>query len=98
MLLPASFETSNVYSPASFFSEDRIFNVELVSVLCTLYFLPDVNSFPSLSHFALRTLEPEYLHSRVAGSRTVTLIDLACSVMFAGSVVYSKTFSNTIHN
>lgn len=56
-------------------------------MLCTLYFLPDVSSLPSFSHFALRTLEPEYLHSRVAGSPTVTLTDLACSVMFAGSVI-----------
>lgn len=86
LLLPASFEISKVYSPASLFSAERIFNMELVSVLCILYFLPDVSSLPSLSHFALRTLVPEYLHSRVAGSRTVTLTDLACSVMFAGSV------------
>lgn len=55
-------------------------------MLCTLYFLPDISSFPSFSHLAFNGLVPENLHSRVAGSPTVTLIDLACSVIFAGSV------------
>lgn len=59
--------------------------MDLVSVVCILYFLPDVSSFPSFSHLAFRDLVPENLHSRVAGSPTVTLIDLACSVIFAGS-------------
>lgn len=90
MLLPTSFETSNVYSPSSFFSAERIFNVELVSVLCILYFLPEVSSFPCFSHLAFMDLVPENLHSRVAGSPTVTLIDLACSVIFAGSVKDDK--------
>lgn len=55
-------------------------------MLCILYFLPDVSSFPSFSHLAFSDLVPENLHSKVAGSPTVTLIDLVCSVIFAGSV------------
>lgn len=74
-----------MYSPLSLLSVDKIFKIEFLSVLCTLYFLPDVNSFPSLHHLAVRGLVPENLHSRVAGSPAVTLIDLAGSVIFAGS-------------
>lgn len=59
-------------------------------MLWILYFLPDVSSFPSFSHLAFRALVPENLHSSVAGSPTVTLIDLACSVIFAGSVKGDK--------
>lgn len=83
--LPTSLKTSNVYSPLSLFSVDKIFRIELLSVLCTLYFLPVVSSFPSLCHLTVRGFVPENLHSRVAGSPAVTLIDLAGSVIFAGS-------------
>lgn len=59
-------------------------------MLCILYFLLDISSFPFFNHLAFRDLVPENLHSRVTGSPTVTLIDLACSVIFAGSVKYKK--------
>lgn len=87
LLLPTSFETSNVYSPLSFFSVETIFNTETVSVTLILYLGPKVSSFPSLNHFAVMSFVPENLHCKVAGSPSVTSMDTALSVIVAGSAI-----------
>lgn len=89
-LWPTSLETLKVYSPRSLLSVLLILRTELLSVLWTLYRWPEVSSLPAFIHVALRGFVPEKRASRVAGSPWVTLMDLASSVIFAGSEILNK--------
>lgn len=94
-LLPTLLETRKVYSPLSLFSVLKIVSAELEPVLWTLYLWPEISSFPAFIHLDFIGLVPENLHSSLAGSPCVTLMDFACSEILAGSgtAKYSKTES-----
>lgn len=90
-LYPAEFETSKVYSPLSLFSVVIMVSTELDSVRWILYLWPEVSSFPAFIHLDLSGLVPENLHSSLAGSPWVTLMDFACSEILAVSEITKRS-------
>lgn len=61
--------------------------VAVLSFTVILYLRPLIISFPSLNHFTLSSGLPLIVHSSVAESPAVTLIDAAGSTILAGSGV-----------
>lgn len=55
-----------------------------------LYLRPLIISLPSLNHFTLRSGLPEMVHSNVAESPAVTLMDAAFSKILAGSIIQDE--------
>lgn len=90
--LPTSFETSNVYSPVSLVSADRIFRVEIIFEKVILYFCPEDNSAPSLNHFGFSSGVPATVNCNIAVSHAVTLNDSSLSRIEAGSVKREEHF------
>lgn len=87
---PTRLETSTVYSQLSPLSAERIFKLATLSLKEILYFLPPVTSLPSRSHLTLRSGLPDTVHSKVAESPAVTLMDGALSTILAGSEILKK--------
>jgi len=87
---PTRLETSILYSQLSPRSAERIFKTATLSLKEILYFRLPVISLPSLNHFTLRSGLPETLHSRVAESPAVTLMDGGFSTNLAGSLTQMK--------
>lgn len=84
---PTLLETSKVYSQLSPLSAERIFKLATLSLKEILYFRLPVISLLSRSHFTLRSGLPETVHSKVAESPAVTLMDGILSTILAGSEV-----------
>ncbi len=82
---PTLFDTSILYSEVSPLSAVRIFMLAMLSFRVILYLRPLIISFPSLNHLTLRSGLPEIVHSNVAESPAVTLMDSAGSTILAGS-------------
>lgn len=97
-LWPTSLETLKVYSPPSLLSVLLILRTEVLSLLWTLYRWPETSSLPDFIQVALRGFVPEKRASSVAGSPWVTLIDLASSVILAGSEIWNKHLGSSILN
>lgn len=82
---PTLLEISILYSQLSPLSAERIFKLATLSLKEILYFRPPVTSLPSRSHLTLRSGLPDTVHSKVAESPAVTLMDGALSIILAGS-------------
>lgn len=91
---PTRLETSTVYSQLSPLSAERIFKLATLSLKEILYFRPPVTSLPSRSHLTLRSGLPDTMHSKVAESPTVTLMDGALSTILAGSGIFKTNLKN----
>lgn len=83
--VPTLLDTCILYSAESDFSAVRIFKVTVLSFTVILDLRPPIISFPSLNHFTLSSGLPLIVHSSVAESPAVTLIEAAGSTILAGS-------------
>lgn len=88
---PTLFDTCILYSAESDFSAVRIFMVAVLSLTLILHLRPLIISFPSLNHFTLSSGLPLIVHSSVAESPAVTLMDAAGSTILAGSGIQTDS-------